>query len=292
MAEARRAAPDRTARRLFGKAEVHYDVGEFQEALRLYKEAYKAQPIPALLFNMGQCHRYLGDHKKSLFYYQLYLARDPGASNRAEVRQLADRVRQSLADEQHGASAAAPPSHAEPASSGMSRPTGGALQPGQASTPLEARDGAPPNSSSSESSDGSSSKQGQADHPASRHLAAGCRSGDEPSLSDGWHRKLWLWSGVGVSLGLLTAGTVTGVLAAQRSDEYTDPQTPIEQRPGLKDSGDALATASIVTLVLGAAAATATVLYYFLSYRKFVAQQDIALVPGPGGLAAVGSVRF
>jgi tetratricopeptide (TPR) repeat protein len=76
------------ARELFKQAEVHFSVGEFERALDLYKQAYKLMPLPGFLFNIGQCHRNLGQHDKALFFYRQYLLRAPQAQNREEVQKL------------------------------------------------------------------------------------------------------------------------------------------------------------------------------------------------------------
>jgi len=49
-------------RALFERAEVHFNVGEFQKALDLYSKAFKTKQLPAFLFNIAQCHRYLKEY--------------------------------------------------------------------------------------------------------------------------------------------------------------------------------------------------------------------------------------
>ncbi len=48
------------AREAYQAASQHYDLGEFQQALELFKEAYRNYEEPAFLFNIAQCHRALG----------------------------------------------------------------------------------------------------------------------------------------------------------------------------------------------------------------------------------------
>lgn len=76
------------AKELFKKAEVHFSVGEFTKALALYKEAFKTKPLPAFLFNIGQCHRNMGRCDKALFFFKQYLIRTPDPPNRADVEKL------------------------------------------------------------------------------------------------------------------------------------------------------------------------------------------------------------
>ena len=67
------------SRAKFDEAELHFKLGEFQKALPLYKEAYKAKALPAFLFNIGQCHRYLGDCDKAEFFFSQFLAQVPNS---------------------------------------------------------------------------------------------------------------------------------------------------------------------------------------------------------------------
>lgn len=76
------------AKELFKKAEVHFSLGEFEKALRLYKEAYKTKPLPELLFNIGQCHRNMDQCERALFFFRQFLVRFPDAPNRKDVEQL------------------------------------------------------------------------------------------------------------------------------------------------------------------------------------------------------------
>jgi tetratricopeptide (TPR) repeat protein len=76
------------ARELFKQAEVHFSLGEFEKALRLYKEAFKTKPMPEFLFNIGQCHRNMEQCDKALFFFRQFLVRAPEAPNRKDVEQL------------------------------------------------------------------------------------------------------------------------------------------------------------------------------------------------------------
>ena len=83
------------ARKLTTRATVEYDVGHFEQALDLYTKAYERYPKPALLFDIGQCHRLLGHYERAIFFYQGYLRGKPDAANRSMVEQfIADSQRQ------------------------------------------------------------------------------------------------------------------------------------------------------------------------------------------------------
>ena len=76
------------ARALFKQAEVHFSLGEFAHALKLYKEAYRTRQLPEFLFNIGQCQRHLGNCKDAMFHYRQFLLHQPSAPERKQVNEL------------------------------------------------------------------------------------------------------------------------------------------------------------------------------------------------------------
>ncbi|MBN2493021.1 MAG: tetratricopeptide repeat protein [Deltaproteobacteria bacterium] len=82
-------AEDRArAKELFLQGETLYKLGRFAQALEAYSQAYKAAPLPGFLFNIGQCHRQLGDFEQAIFFFRGYLREKPKASNRQVVEAL------------------------------------------------------------------------------------------------------------------------------------------------------------------------------------------------------------
>jgi len=77
-----------TAQDRFEAAEVAYDVGQFERAKKLYTEAYELDPRPGLLFNIGQCHKKLGDWSRAAFFYRRYLAKAPEGEGAERLREL------------------------------------------------------------------------------------------------------------------------------------------------------------------------------------------------------------
>lgn len=98
-------APVERAKALFAKGNEHYNLGEFVQALELYRRAYRAMPLPAFLFNIAQCHRKLGQHADAVTMYQSYLVGVPSAQNKALVESLITESRAVLAAEQKTAAA-------------------------------------------------------------------------------------------------------------------------------------------------------------------------------------------
>jgi tetratricopeptide (TPR) repeat protein len=65
------------ARTLVKKAQLDYKLARFEQALEGYSRAYELYPTPALLFNLGQCHRNLKHHERAIFFFEGYLREQP-----------------------------------------------------------------------------------------------------------------------------------------------------------------------------------------------------------------------
>ena len=77
------------ARALFGEAQKAYDLGQFDQALTQYTEAYKLRPLPGFLFNIAQCQRQLGNFKEAAFFYGRFIDNSkPEAANVDLAKQL------------------------------------------------------------------------------------------------------------------------------------------------------------------------------------------------------------
>jgi tetratricopeptide (TPR) repeat protein len=55
------------------RAQLAYKLARFDEALEEFSRAYELSPMPALLFNLGQCHRNLKNHERAIFFFEGYL---------------------------------------------------------------------------------------------------------------------------------------------------------------------------------------------------------------------------
>jgi tetratricopeptide (TPR) repeat protein len=67
------ASKEDRARQAFEKAQEAFNLGDFRESLVQFKEAYALMNHPALLFNIGQSHSELGEHKQAIFFFETYL---------------------------------------------------------------------------------------------------------------------------------------------------------------------------------------------------------------------------
>jgi tetratricopeptide (TPR) repeat protein len=105
---------DRPGRALFERAETKFNVGRFDEALADYQAAYEIEPLPAFLFNIGQCYRNMGNYERAQFFFRRYTALDPRSPNRPAAERLIAEMDRLLA-EQAGAGEGAEPVAAAPA---------------------------------------------------------------------------------------------------------------------------------------------------------------------------------
>jgi len=78
------------AKAAVGRAQIDYKLGKFQDALDGYRRAYELFQAPVLLFNIGQCHRNLGDPEKAIFFFEGYLREETRPE--PERRKLADEL--------------------------------------------------------------------------------------------------------------------------------------------------------------------------------------------------------
>lgn len=85
------------ARLHFQQGKAAFELGRFQEALEQYEKAYQIAALPGFLFNIGQCHRNLGNYQKAIFSFRLYLQKKPNAPNRDAVQVLLDELEAQVA---------------------------------------------------------------------------------------------------------------------------------------------------------------------------------------------------
>src|SRR5258707_15617719 len=69
-----RATPEgkARAREAYRLATQHYNLGEYPEALKQFKEAYRLFEDASFLFNIGQCHRQMGNKQEAIRFYRTY----------------------------------------------------------------------------------------------------------------------------------------------------------------------------------------------------------------------------
>ena len=80
------------ARALYASGTTHYNLREYADALKDFKDAYRLHPDPVFLFNIAQCYRQTGDADQAASYYRAFRRESPEAANRADVDRLIDEM--------------------------------------------------------------------------------------------------------------------------------------------------------------------------------------------------------
>jgi tetratricopeptide (TPR) repeat protein len=88
------------AREHFKNGQTHYALGEFEEAAKEYREAYRFRAEPVILFNIGQACRQIRQWQQAYFYYRQYLSKKPDAANREETESLIEQMRRRMDEEE------------------------------------------------------------------------------------------------------------------------------------------------------------------------------------------------
>jgi tetratricopeptide (TPR) repeat protein len=100
-------ASDAKARQAYAEGKAEYDLGHIGKALQAFENAYRFRPVPALLFNIAQCHRLLGDLQSAAMTYRAYLRNDPNSAQAAKARELLEQVETAM--EHQSKAQSAPP---------------------------------------------------------------------------------------------------------------------------------------------------------------------------------------
>jgi tetratricopeptide (TPR) repeat protein len=91
-------AAERASRRYYERGQKLFNLQKFEQALEQFQKAFDAKPFPGFLFNIGQCHRNLGDYDAAIFSFKRYLRLDPEAENREQVEALIEDLEQKKAE--------------------------------------------------------------------------------------------------------------------------------------------------------------------------------------------------
>lgn len=75
------------AKRLYEAGLSAYNLGNFDDAIKAFSDAYALSAAPGLLFNIAQSHRLKKDYERATYFYQTYLRLKPDAPNRVDVEQ-------------------------------------------------------------------------------------------------------------------------------------------------------------------------------------------------------------
>ena len=93
----------KAANEAYREGQRQYELNNFPTALEHFKQAYTLYDEPALLYNIAQCYRQLGDDEKANQFYKSYLRKVPDAPNRDEVARLIAALDKSSAEKRAAA---------------------------------------------------------------------------------------------------------------------------------------------------------------------------------------------
>lgn len=90
------------ARAAFQKGSTEYNLGNFAEAGKLFEEVYRLRPVPALLFNIAQCYRFVGNLERAVQTYRSFLRNAaPADKNVPVAKELLTQVEKALSEKNH-----------------------------------------------------------------------------------------------------------------------------------------------------------------------------------------------
>lgn len=174
------------AKRLADEATRKYNLGQFQEALDGYSKAYETFPAPSLLFNLGQCHRSLGNHERAVFFYEGYLREKPNAANRDVVEELLTEERGLLTKQRQDEEA-------------------------QRAAEAETRKKAAEEEARKKAAEDAERQRAADDERRRRSSLIGLSAGGE-AAGEGHaqpvYKRWWFWTAIGVGVGVLAGSTV------------------------------------------------------------------------------------
>lgn len=65
-----------------------FEAQSYDLALAEFEKAYELYPVAGLLFNMGQCNLFLGEHEKAIQLFEQFLSEKPDTPYRSDVERL------------------------------------------------------------------------------------------------------------------------------------------------------------------------------------------------------------
>jgi tetratricopeptide (TPR) repeat protein len=80
------------ARAAYDAGSSEYDLGHYKDALLDFEKAFRLRHVPALLFNIAQCHRMLGEMKEAATVYRSFIGKDPNNPRIEQARTLLEQV--------------------------------------------------------------------------------------------------------------------------------------------------------------------------------------------------------
>ncbi|MCC6994839.1 MAG: tetratricopeptide repeat protein [Deltaproteobacteria bacterium] len=214
------ADPAADAKQHYIDGQKWYDLGEYDKAIELFKQAYSIEARPGLLFNIAQAYRLSKNFERALFFYNAFLKKVPQANNRAEVERFIAEMRGAL-EQQQTVSEKPPQGTVDPADpAGVVTTTtttttttgvGGTTQVDTQADP--------------------GTKIPSPERSAATQVPMGSEAPELPAERGGGRRpiykKWWFWAGIGA----VAAGTIAIVAVTSGGGEADKPETTFPITP-------------------------------------------------------------
>jgi tetratricopeptide (TPR) repeat protein len=78
--------PLANAKLLYQQGQEKYQLGAYEEAAKIFLEAYQAHPLTPLLYNVAQSYRQAGRIPEAIAYYQQFLCYETNEKRREDVQ--------------------------------------------------------------------------------------------------------------------------------------------------------------------------------------------------------------
>ncbi len=136
---------DLRAKKLFDDGTRAFNLGEFQTAVQLYRQAYKLKPEPGLVYNIAQAYRLSNDPGNAVFFYRSFLRVAPNTPNRKEIEERIRKLEAQMADQKAppnapvGLGGLPPPSGSEGEGGEADKKPAAVATPATATTPASAQ---------------------------------------------------------------------------------------------------------------------------------------------------------
>lgn len=193
---------------------AHFQLEEWDEAIKEWEAGFRLKPVPQFLYNIAQAYRQSKRYDKALSFYRKYLRMSPDAANRPEVEGHIRTLEALVAQQQKATSS--PPVQPMPATPSEKAAPAPATPP---STPPPAP---PAKTEGTSSPAASSSSSSAAPSTATSTPAAAELTAQAPPRQSVVH-KGWFWGVVAGSVVVVAAAVTLGVVFGTADSAKTLP---------------------------------------------------------------------
>jgi len=262
------------------KAKEHYregqklfNLGKFQEASVAFETAYQLHDAPALLFNLAQCHRQLGNTDRALFFYRGFLRNVPDTPNRADVEKIIQDLERS-----RGGGAPPPmppPKPAEPVTP-LPAPVPPPPAPAPAPAPVVKPPSPPPPPAPAPKPAAPPAAPTPAPQAASQRTEAAVEVTAPGEAPPGWQK--WAAYGViGAGVAVVGVGVMFGLQANQADEDIQNADVFSEELQDSYDSRKSRGKIAPILMGVGSAAVVGGGIWAYLLHNRSSSEPSAGL---------------